>query len=321
MEFPTPRSSEAESGIPEGLADFKADLQRDFEAFSNYENALMNTLGHKLLDLRSQGSNPELEECLWQEQVQFLHSQHERISSLYERMALYAKEHQLDLPKGHLTGPNRWKKFPTQGRDQVASYLIKRLNRSPKGKKSRKEIWTELMLIFEEQKSELYRFLRIDSPNSPNSSKFSQPENSPKTAEELGQILSSNEKAIRQLAEEFHQTVERLLDDDSKKIRGLQDSSLTQCKKPDCDEHPWGTLHCERTVVVFVDGQTSFHIPESQESQALVEPVTNYDRYAQQIQIIASYGNRIAELFHQRLKITTTPYHPSKKDPNPVSED
>ena len=320
MEFPTPRSPEEESGIPEKMTDPKADLWRDFEAFSNYENALIDTLGHKLMDLRSQDSNPELEESLWQEQVQFLHDQRERISPLYQRMALYAKEHQLDLPKGHLAGPNRWKKFPTQDRDEVASYLIERLSRSPKGKKSRKEIWTELMLIFEEQKSELYRFLKTNSPDDPGSPKPSQPENSPKTAEDIEQILSSNEKTIRQLAEEFHQTVERLLDDDSKKIRGLHDSSLTQCKKSDCNEHPWGTLHHERKVVVFVDDQTFLHIPESQESQALTEPVTNYDRYAQQIQTIASTGNRIVELFHQRLKLTTTPYQPEKNSPEPRAE-
>jgi hypothetical protein len=319
MESPTYRSPEAESGILEGLADFKADLRRDFEAFSNHENTLMNTLGLKLRDLRSQGPNPELEERLWQEQVQFLQGQREQISPLYERMALYTKEHQLDLPKAHLAGPKRWEKFPVQDRDQVAAYLFKRLSRSPKGQKSRKEIWTELMLIFEEQKSELYRFLRAESSDDPNSSKPSQPENSPKTAEELKQILLSNEKAIRQLAEEFHQTVERLLNDDNKKIRGLNNSSLTQCKTPECKEHPWGTLHFEQTVVVFTDGQTSFHIPESQEAQALIEPVTHYDRYAQEIHTIGSYGNRIAELFNQRLRLTTTPYHPSKNSPNPAS--
>jgi hypothetical protein len=313
MVRPTDRSPEAECRIPEGLADLKANLRRDFEAFSNYENALMDTLGHKLRDLRSQGPNTELEERLWLEQVQFLHDQRERISLLYERMAAYAKAHHLDLPKAHLAGPNRWKKFPTQDRDQVAAYLIERLNRFPKGQRSRKEIWTELMLIFEEQKSELYRFLRADSPDNPDSFKLSPPESSPKTAEALGQLLLSNEKAIRQLAETFHQTVEGLLNDDSKKIRGLHSGTLTQCKNLDNHKHPKEFFHHERTVVVFVDSQTPYHIPESPESQALAEPVTNYDHYAQQTQAVASYGNRIAELFHQRLKLTTTPYQPIKK--------
>jgi hypothetical protein len=315
MVSPTHQSPEAESGILEELADFKVDLRRDFETFSNYENTLMDSLGHKLLDLRSQGPNSELEERLWQEQIQFLHDQRERLSLLYERMVRFAKEHHLDLPKAHLAGSNRWKKFPTQDREQVIAYLFERLNRSPKGQKSRKEIWTELMLIFEEQKSQLWEFLRAGSPDDPNSSKPSQPDNFPKTDEELEELLFFNEKTIRQLAEEFHQTVERLLNDDSKKIRGFHNGSLTQCNKQGCNEHPWGSLHHERTVAVFVDDQAAYHIPESQESQALVEPVTNYDRYAQQILAIASYGNRIAELFHQRLKLTTTSYQPTKKQP------